>query len=66
MGAAKAHGVPMPAAAATRESVARLVGRGHDHIDFAVLLTEMARDAGLELKPENVKMSDGLETGDKS
>src|SRR3569623_2999329 len=28
MGAAKTHGVAMPAAAATRESVARLVGRG--------------------------------------
>ena len=62
MGAAKAHGVAMPAAAATRESVARLVGRGHDHIDFAVLLQETARDAGLELKSENVAVSDGLES----
>jgi 3-hydroxyisobutyrate dehydrogenase len=62
MGAAKAHGVAMPSAAATRESVARLVGRGHDHIDFAVLLQETAKDAGLELKSENVKMSDGLES----
>jgi 3-hydroxyisobutyrate dehydrogenase len=62
MGAAKAHGVAMPAAAATRESVARMVGRGYDHIDFAVLLQETARDAGLELKPENVKMGDGLES----
>jgi 3-hydroxyisobutyrate dehydrogenase len=62
MGAAKAHGVAMPAAAATRESVARLVGRGHDDIDFAVLLVEMAKDAGLALTPDNVKMSDGLES----
>jgi 3-hydroxyisobutyrate dehydrogenase len=60
MGAAKTHGVAMPAAAATRESVARLVGRGHDHVDFAVLLQELARDAGLELQPENVPMDDGL------
>jgi 3-hydroxyisobutyrate dehydrogenase len=60
MGAAKAYGVPMPAAAATRESVARMVGHGHDHIDFAVLLAETARDAGLELKSENVTISDGL------
>ena len=43
MGAAKAHGVAMPAAAATRESVARLVGRGYDDIDFAVLLVETAQ-----------------------
>ena len=61
MAAARAHGVAMPAAAATRESVARMVGRGHEDIDFAVLLVETARDAGLELKSENKKMSDGLE-----
>jgi 3-hydroxyisobutyrate dehydrogenase len=62
MAAAKAHGVAMPAAAATRESVARMVGRGHDNVDFAVLLLETARDAGLELKSENVQLSDGLES----
>jgi 3-hydroxyisobutyrate dehydrogenase len=62
MAAAKAHGVAMPAAAATRESVARMVGRGHEDIDFAVLLVETARDAGLELVSENMKMSDGLES----
>ena len=62
LGAAKAHGVAMPAAAATRESVARMVGRGYDDIDFAVLLVETAKDAGMELKPDNVKMSDGLES----
>src|SRR3954468_6150671 len=62
LGAAKAHGVAMPAAAATRESVARLVGRGYEDIDFAVLLVEMAKDAGLALTPDNVKMGDGLES----
>jgi 3-hydroxyisobutyrate dehydrogenase len=62
LGAAKAYGVPMPAAAATRESIARMVGRGHEDIDFAVLLKEVAADSGLELKSENVKMSDGLES----
>ncbi len=61
LAAAKSYGVAMPAAAATRESVSRMVGRGHDNIDFAVLLAETAKDAGLELKSENVKMSDGLE-----
>lgn len=60
MGAAKAHGVAMPAAAATRESVARLVGRGHDNVDFAILLQEIAADAGLALKSENVQVGDGL------
>ena len=62
MAAARAYGVAMPAAAATRESVSRMVGRGHDNIDFAVLLDETAKDAGLELKSENVTMSDGLES----
>ncbi|RYX89050.1 MAG: NAD(P)-dependent oxidoreductase [Comamonadaceae bacterium] len=61
LGAARAHGVAMPAAAATRESVARMVGRGYEDIDFAVLLVETAKDAGLELTPDGVKMSDGLE-----
>jgi 3-hydroxyisobutyrate dehydrogenase len=62
MATAKAHGVAMPSAAATRESVARLVGRGHDDIDFAVLLVETAADAGLSLTPDNVQLSDGLES----
>jgi 3-hydroxyisobutyrate dehydrogenase len=61
MATAKAYGVAMPAAAATRESVARMVGRGHEDVDFAILLLETARDAGLELRPDNVKMNDGLE-----
>jgi 3-hydroxyisobutyrate dehydrogenase len=62
LGAAKAWGVPMPAAAATRESIARMVGHGHDNVDFSILLQETAQDAGLTLKPENVKISDGLES----
>ncbi len=61
LAAAKVHGVSMPAAAATRESISRMVGRGHDHVDFAVLLQETARDAGLELTSENKIISDGLE-----
>jgi 3-hydroxyisobutyrate dehydrogenase len=60
LGAGKAHGVTMPTAAATRESVARLVGRGHDNVDFSILLKELALDAGLDLKPEAVKVDDGL------
>jgi 3-hydroxyisobutyrate dehydrogenase len=62
LGLAKKHGVVMPAAAATRESVASMVGRGYDDIDFAALLIETAKNAGLELKPDNVKISDGLES----
>jgi 3-hydroxyisobutyrate dehydrogenase len=39
-----------------------MVGRGYDEVDFAALLIETAKDAGLELKPDNVKISDGLES----
>ena len=60
MAAGKAYGVPMPAAAATRESIAGVVGRGHDDVDFSVLIVELARAAGLELVSENVKVTDGL------
>ena len=35
-------------------------GRGHEDVDFAVLLLETARDAGLELTAEDVQVSDGL------
>ena len=62
LSAAKAYGVPMPAAAATRESIARMVGHGHDNVDFSILLQETAADAGLTLKSENVTVSDGLES----
>lgn len=62
MGAARTHGVMMPAAAATRESIANLVGRGYDNVDFSVLLVELAKSAGMELTPDNVEMSDGLES----
>ncbi len=61
MAAAKTYGVAMPAAAATRESVARMVGRGHDNVDFAILLQETAMDADLELVSENKLIDDGLQ-----
>ena len=38
-----------------------MVGHGHGEVDFAILLQETARDAGLELVPERVQVSDGLE-----
>jgi len=62
MGAARTHGVTMPAAAATRESISSLVGRGYDNVDFAILLVELAKNSGLEVTPDNVEMSDGLES----
>jgi len=61
LGAAHAHGVATPCAAVSRESIAAIAGRGHENVDFAVLLMEVARNSGLEPKPENVSVSDGLE-----
>ena len=60
MGAAKTYGVAMPAAAATRESVARMVGHGLDNVDFAILLQETAKDAGLTMQSLNLQIPDGL------
>ena len=50
----------MPAAAATRESIARMVGHGLDNVDFAILLEETAKDSGLAIKPLNLQIGDGL------
>lgn len=62
MAAAKTYGVAMPCAAATRESVARMVGHGHDDVDFAILLQETAADAGLKPVSENKVIDDGLQS----
>lgn len=60
LAAARELGVPMPVAAATREAVQALVGAGHTQDDFATLLLEVARGAGMELEPERVEVDDGL------
>ena len=57
---AREHGVPMPIAAATRELIQSAIGHGHTDCDFAVLLHEEAAAAGLDIKPEDVEVSDGL------
>jgi 3-hydroxyisobutyrate dehydrogenase-like beta-hydroxyacid dehydrogenase len=58
--AAKEHGVPMPVAAAAEQVVQSLVGNGYDDVDFAALLDYEAKASGLELRPENAPVSDGL------
>jgi 3-hydroxyisobutyrate dehydrogenase-like beta-hydroxyacid dehydrogenase len=53
---------PMPIASATRQIVAQAVGAGRgDDEDFATLLLEVARGAGVTLTPEDVPVDDGLE-----
>jgi hypothetical protein len=50
----------LPVAAATHHLVQAAVGRGHRGEDFAALLIEQARSAGIELEPEHVEVDDGL------
>jgi 3-hydroxyisobutyrate dehydrogenase len=58
--AAKELEVPMPVAAAAEQVVQSLVGNGYDDVDFAALLEYEAKASGLELRPEEAEVSDGL------
>jgi 3-hydroxyisobutyrate dehydrogenase len=60
MAEAKALGVPMPVSALCSEIVASAIGAGYVDDDFAVLLLEVARSAGLILESENKVIDDGL------
>jgi 3-hydroxyisobutyrate dehydrogenase len=60
LSAGRTLGVPMPLASATRDLVQTLIGHGFSDEDFSTLLLLQAKAAGMELKPENVQMSDGL------
>lgn len=62
LAAARSLEVPMPLAAAVREIVQALIGNGYVDCDFAALLEFEARAARLPLRPENVPVSDGLES----
>jgi 3-hydroxyisobutyrate dehydrogenase len=59
--AAHKLGVPMPIASATATIVASAIGAGYKTEDFAVLLLEQARRAGVTLVSENAKVLSGLE-----
>ena len=58
--AARHFEVPMPLASITRDLVQTLIGNGMDDEDFAKLIVQQARASGLELRPENVPVDDGL------
>jgi 3-hydroxyisobutyrate dehydrogenase-like beta-hydroxyacid dehydrogenase len=60
MDAAKATGVSMPVAALCTELVASAIGAGFGGDDFAVLLSEQARSAGLTMAAEQASTDDGL------
>jgi 3-hydroxyisobutyrate dehydrogenase-like beta-hydroxyacid dehydrogenase len=52
--------VPMPLASATRDLIQSMIGQGWTEQDFATLLLLQAESSGIELKPENVEVGDGL------
>jgi 3-hydroxyisobutyrate dehydrogenase-like beta-hydroxyacid dehydrogenase len=60
LAAARAAEVPMPLTAAVHQLVQAAVGAGHGGSDFAALLLEQARAAGLTLAPEDADVDDGL------
>jgi 3-hydroxyisobutyrate dehydrogenase len=62
LGFAAAHDldVPMPVAAAAAAAVQATVSSGRVDEDFAILLDLQARNSGVELKPEDVEVDDGL------
>jgi 3-hydroxyisobutyrate dehydrogenase-like beta-hydroxyacid dehydrogenase len=60
LAAARELEVPMPIASATAQLVASAVGAGHRENDFAELILEQARRAGLDIEPEDVEVDDGL------
>jgi 3-hydroxyisobutyrate dehydrogenase len=62
LAAGREFGVPMPLTSVTRDLVQTLIGNGYTDKDFAALLLLQAKASGIELKPENVKVSDGLES----
>jgi 3-hydroxyisobutyrate dehydrogenase len=59
LAAGRSYGVPMPTTSVTRDMVQTLIGHGYDQ-DFSQLLLLQAKASGIELKPENVDIGDGL------
>ena len=52
--------VPMPLASLTRDLIQSMMGAGMTEEDFSTLLLQQAKVSGIELKPENKTVGDGL------
>jgi len=52
--------VPMPLTSITRDLLQTMIGHGMTEEDFATLIVMQAKASGVELKPENVQVADGL------
>jgi len=58
--AGKAMDVPMPLASLTRDLLQTMIGHGMIEEDFATLVLMQAKASGLDIKPENKAVGDGL------
>ncbi|HET7365132.1 MAG TPA: NAD(P)-dependent oxidoreductase [Burkholderiales bacterium] len=58
--AGRHFGVPMPLTSVTRDLLQQMIGQGMTEQDFSTLLLVQAKNSGLDIKPENVAVSDGL------
>jgi len=52
--------VPMPVTSLTRDLLQQMIGQGMTEQDFSTLLLMQAKASGIELKPENKEVGDGL------
>jgi 3-hydroxyisobutyrate dehydrogenase len=52
--------VPLPLASVTRDLIQAMMGAGMTEQDFSTLLVQQAKASGIELKPENKAVGDGL------
>jgi 3-hydroxyisobutyrate dehydrogenase-like beta-hydroxyacid dehydrogenase len=58
--AGRQFGVPMPLTSVTRDLLQQMIGQGMTEQDFSTLLLVQAKNSGLDIKPENVPVGDGL------
>jgi 3-hydroxyisobutyrate dehydrogenase len=58
--AGKEFEVPMPLTSLTRDLLQTMIGHGLTEEDFATLLLMQAKASGIDVKPENVAVGDGL------
>ncbi len=52
--------VPMPLTSLTRDLLQQMIGQGMTGQDFSTLILAQAKASGIELKPENKEVGDGL------
>ena len=52
--------VPMPLTSMTRDLLQQMIGQGMTEQDFSTLILAQAKASGIELKPENKEVGDGL------